>query len=144
VTVDVEIVAQADVFVPRSARPGDAGMDLRSVIACEIDPLGRALIPVGVKLAIPQGYVGLVLPRSGLALMHGVSVLNAPGCIDPGYRGDVGVVLVNLGEEVFVVQVGDRIAQLVISPIVMPRWIEVESLTATHRAGEGFGSTGRE
>jgi len=120
-------------------------MDLHAAIETPVDigPGSRELIPTGIKLAIPSGYEGQVRPRSGLALRHGVTVLNAPGTIDADYRGEVKVVLVNLGSEVFRVNPGDRIAQLVISPVARARLVHVRVLPGSERGEGGYGSTGR-
>ena len=132
--------------LPAAAHEGDAGYDLRAREAAVIAPAGgRAAIPTGVALAIPPGWAGLVLPRSGLALRHGVSCLNAPGLIDAGYRDEVRVILVNHDPaEPFKIEVGDRIAQLVIQPVEPIEWDEVEDLGQTARGQGGFGSTGRQ
>lgn len=107
-----------------------------------INPGGRALIPTGLKIALPAGYEAQVRPRSGLALKHGITVLNTPGTIDSDYRGDVGVILINHGSEPFVVEQGDRIAQLVINEIIQGVFVEVNVLTETERGAGGFGHTG--
>jgi dUTP pyrophosphatase len=132
--------------LPAAAHEGDAGYDLRSREAAVLAPAGgRAAIPTGVALAIPPGWAGLVLPRSGLALRHGVSCLNAPGLIDAGYRDEIRVILVNHDPtEPFKVEVGDRIAQLVIQAVEPIEWDEVEDLGQTARGRGGFGSTGRQ
>ncbi|OXM99556.1 dUTP diphosphatase [Bifidobacterium vansinderenii] len=125
------------------AHGGDAGADLRTTQRVELKPFERALVPTGVAMALPAGYVGLVHPRSGLAVKQGVTVLNAPGTIDAGYRGEIKVPLINLDPEHTVVfEPGDRIAQLVIQRYVEARFIEAERLPGSDRAGRGFGSTG--
>jgi dUTP pyrophosphatase len=129
--------------LPSYAHPGDAGLDLHASDATLLQPGERALVPCGIALAIPAGHVGLVHPRSGLALDHGLTVLNAPGTIDAGYRGEVKVLLVNLGQEPVEVRHGERIAQLLVMPLVTVDVREVDHLDATHRGGGGFGSTGR-
>jgi len=135
------------VQLPQYASAGAAGMDLRAFLAADvtIPPLGRARIPTGLRIEIPEGYEGQVRPRSGLAVKFGVTVLNSPGTIDSDYRGDVDIILVNLGAEAFVVKDGDRIAQLVIAP-VLPALnaaiVETTELSVTERGGGGFGSTG--
>jgi dUTP pyrophosphatase len=129
--------------VPARAREQDAGLDLYAAQAATIEPGGRVLVPTGIALAIPQGYAGLVLPRSGLALRHGVTLLNTPGLIDPGYRGEVKVLLVNHDRAAVTVARGDRIAQLVIQRVEPVELIEVEELPPTDRGTGGFGSTGR-
>lgn len=131
-----------DAVLPAYAHPSDAGMDLRSVADLEIPCGGRALVPTGLVALLPPGYEAQVRPRSGLALKHGVTVLNAPGTIDSGYRGEVGVILVNFGAAAFAVKKGDRIAQLVIAPVTQPQVVEADALDATDRGAGGFGSTG--
>ena len=129
--------------LPSYAHEGDAGLDLRAAEALTLGPLERAVVSCGFAMAIPQGYAGLVIPRSGLAAQRGITVVNAPGLIDSGYRGEVKVVLMNLDlKEPFEIHVGDRIAQLMIvaAPAVMP--VTVESLDDTQRGSGGFGSSG--
>lgn len=138
----MRIVCESDELRPSFANPGDAGMDLRSAIGHKLYPGERALIPTGIKIALPYGTVGLVCPRSGIAVKKGITVLNSPGVVDSGYRGDVGVILFNSGEDPFVVQRGDRIAQLVVLPVLHPSLEFVESLDDTERGEGGFGSTG--
>jgi dUTP pyrophosphatase len=133
--------------LPAAASPGSAGLDLRAALpedAGEIvlRPGERALIPTGLVLEIPPGCEGQVRPRSGLALRHGIGVLNSPGTIDSDYRGEVGVILVNLGESPFPVRRGDRIAQLVFARVEPVEWEESETLAETGRGEGGFGSTG--
>ena len=132
------------VALPRYESAGAAGMDLRAFLPGDIaiPPLGRAKIPTGLRLEIPEGFEGQVRPRSGLAARFGVTVLNSPGTIDCDYRGDVDIVLVNLGAETFTVKNGDRIAQLVIAPVVQAGLVEADLLSATSRGEGGFGSTG--
>lgn len=113
-----------------------------TVYKITINPGGRALIPTGLKLALPAGYEAQIRPRSGLALKHGITVLNTPGTIDSDYRGDVGVILINHGTEPFVVEQGDRVAQLVINEIIQGVFVEVDVLTETERGVGGFGHTG--
>lgn len=125
------------------AHAGDAGADLKAAEAVELKPFERALVPTGVAIALPAGYVGLVHPRSGLAAKQGVTVLNAPGTIDAGYRGEIKVPLINLDPERTVrFEVGDRIAQLVIQRYVEARFVPAETLPGSDRAERGFGSTG--
>jgi len=129
--------------LPARAHPGDAGLDLTSTVEVEVGPGERAMIPTGVSVAIPEGFAGLVLPRSGLASRQGLTLANAPGLIDSGYRGEVTCAMVNLDRSDSVtIRVGDRIAQLVIVavPDVGPMW--VEELPASRRGEGGFGSTG--
>ncbi len=131
--------------VPQPARRGDAGYDLVAAEACELAPRGgRAQISTGLRVAIPEGYAGLVLPRSGLAAKHGVTCINAPGLIDSGYRGVVRVALVNLDpQDAYLVRVGDRIAQLVVVPVPSATFTVVTELPVSDRGDGGFGSTGR-
>ena len=131
-----------DAVLPAYAHPSDAGMDLRSVADLEIPRGGRALVPTGLVALLPPGYEAQVRPRSGLALKHGVTVLNTPGTIDSGYRGEIGIILANFGEAAFAVKNGDRIAQLVIAPVTQPQVVEADVLDATDRGAGGFGSTG--
>ena len=130
--------------VPTRAHPGDAGLDLHSVEDVILAPGARASVGTGVAVEIPTGYAGLVLPRSGLAARHGISVVNAPGLIDAGYRGEIRVLLLNPDRpEPFEVRAGARIAQLVIAPVALAEAVEVESLEASQRGAGGFGSSGR-
>jgi dUTP diphosphatase len=129
--------------LPAYATDGAAGLDLRADEACTLAPGERRLVPTGLALALPQGHEGQVRPRSGLAVRHGIAMLNAPGTIDADYRGEVGVILVNLGQEPFEVKRGDRIAQLVVAPVARVEVAEVEALDGTARGAGGFGSTGR-
>lgn len=133
-----------DLPLPAYAHPGDAGLDLRAREDAEIAPAGgRALVPTGVAVAIPAGYAGFVLPRSGLALHHGVGVVNAPGLIDSAYRGELKVILLNTDPtEPFIVRRGDRIAQLVVQRVEAVSWSVVEALDGEDRGG-GFGHSGR-
>ena len=131
-----------DATLPAYAHPGDAGMDVRSVESLEIAPGARALVHTGLVMALPPGWEAQVRPRSGLALKHGVTVLNTPGTIDAGYRGEVGVILANLGDALFSVAKGDRIAQIVIAPVTTAEIAEVEAVDDTDRGAGGFGSTG--
>ncbi|HEX7212599.1 MAG TPA: dUTP diphosphatase [Methylomirabilota bacterium] len=128
--------------LPAYARDGDAGLDLAAAAPVTLPPGGRQLVPTGLRVAIPIGHAGLVLPRSGLALRSGVTVLNAPGLIDAGYRGEVGVLLVNHGAEAVTIKRGERIAQLVIQPVERATLVEVRELDDTPRGPGGFGSTG--
>jgi len=135
-----------DLPLPAYETAGAAGMDLRAAVpeeeALVLRPGARAAVPTGLTFALPDGFEAQVRPRSGLALKAGVTVANAPGTIDADYRGELKVLLVNLGEEDFVIRRGDRIAQLVIAPVVQATWREVGSLDATDRGAGGFGSTG--
>lgn len=133
-----------DLPLPRQQHTDDAGFDLHSREDVTLAPAGgRALVPTGLAIAIPPGYAGFVLPRSGLALQHGVTCLNAPGLIDPLYRGELKVLLVNTDpSEAYTVSRGDRIAQLVVQQVEAVEWLEVDELDATSRDTFGFGSTG--
>jgi dUTP pyrophosphatase len=132
-----------EAVLPARAHPGDAGLDLVAAEACDLPPGGRAAVPTGLAVAIPEGHAGLVVPRSGLARRHGVTVANAPGLIDPGYRGELLVLLVNLGSSSHRIAPGDRIAQLVIVPVAVAEATEVDRLPPSDGRGEGgFGSTG--
>ena len=131
-----------DAVMPANAHASDAGMDVRSVRELVIPPGGRALVPTGLVVNLPAGYEAQVRPRSGLALKAGVTVLNSPGTIDAGYRGEIGVILANFGQDDFKVNVGDRIAQLVIAPVLQPVVVEATEVDSTDRGAGGFGSTG--
>ena len=128
---------------PERTRPGDAGFDLRAIEPFTLAPGERALVPTGVAIALPPGHAGLVTPRSGLAVKHGISVVNGPGLVDPNYRGELKVVLINLGSETFRGEAGDRIAQLLIVPFTAPPVQIVDALDDTERGAAGFGSSGR-
>ena len=129
--------------IPSYAHPGDAGLDLSSCETVEIAPGSTAMVRTGVAIALPPGTEGQVRPRSGLAAKHAVTVLNAPGTIDEGYRGEVRVILINHGLEIFRVEPGMRIAQLVVAPVLRVETVSVDSLdNATARGTGGFGSTG--
>jgi dUTP pyrophosphatase len=129
--------------LPAYAKSGDAGADLISTIDTIIYPEERAVIPTGLALAIPEGYVGLVHPRSGLALNHGISIVNTPGTVDSGYRGEIKVILINHDKwKSFEIKRGDRIAQLVIQKVEQPTFREVTELDLTERGASGFGSSG--
>lgn len=133
-----------DLPLPAYATDESAGMDLLAAVAEDVvlQPGERRLIPSGIAIALPPGTEAQVRPRSGLALKHGITVLNAPGTIDADYRGEVGVILINLGQEPYTVTRGMRIAQMVIAPVGQAAWHPVESLDASGRGAGGFGSTG--
>jgi dUTP pyrophosphatase len=141
----VEIINKSKHQLPAYETALSAGMDLRANIDApiELQPLQRALVPTGLYMALPAGYEAQVRPRSGLAAKHGLSVLNAPGTIDADYRGEVKVILVNLSNEPFVINPGERIAQMVVARYEKVEWDEVEVLDETERGEGGFGSTGR-
>ena len=128
--------------LPEYATQGSSGVDLRSSEDYIIKPFERALVATGIKLAIPVGYEVQVRPRSGLALKHGIIIPNAPGTIDSDYRGEVKVILMNLGREDFMIKAGDRIAQLILAPVAKISWEERAELEETARGAGGFGSTG--
>lgn len=128
--------------VPTYAHAGDAGMDLTALRAVSLAPGERAAVPTGLAMAIPRGWVGLVHPRSGLARRHGVTVANAPGTIDAGYRGEVEVLLINLGATAVEIAAGERVAQLLLQRVGAAELVEVDRLDDTTRGTGGFGSTG--
>jgi len=139
-TVDVPIIASQ---VPVYAHPGDAGADLVAAEAVRLAPGERALIGTGVRIALPEGYVAFVVPRSGLAAKHGITIVNAPGTVDAGYRGEIKVSLLNTDpREAYDVAVGDRIAQIIVMPVPPVRFVPVDELPASARGESGFGSTG--
>ena len=129
--------------LPTRAHEGDAGLDLYASEAAELGPGERASVGTGIALEVPEGHAALVLPRSGLAARHGIALVNAPGLIDAGYRGEVRVLLLNTGTEPFAVAPGDRIAQLLLVPCVAAEPVEVSELAASQRGEGGFGSSGR-
>ena len=129
-------------MMPHYARPGDAGADLRSAEHLVIEPGQRALVKTGVSIALQDGFVGLVHPRSGLALKNGISVLNAPGTVDAGYRGEIMVTLINHGDAPFEILVGDRVAQLLIQEVYRAKFVSVAELPGSARGELGFGSSG--
>ena len=129
--------------VPAYAHPGDAGADLMTAVDVDLAPGERALVPTGVAIALPEGFVALVHPRSGLAARHGVSIVNTPGTVDAGYRGEIKVLLVNLDpREPVTLRRGDRVAQLVVQRVERARFVEVGELPASPRGAGGYGSTG--
>jgi len=132
-----------EAILPAYAHASDAGMDVRSVADLVIPAGGRALVPTGLVAIIPPMYEIQVRPRSGLALKHGVTVLNTPGTIDSGYRGEIGVILANFGDKDFPVAKGDKVAQLVFAPVVQPEIEETDTIDETDRGAGGFGSTGK-
>jgi dUTP pyrophosphatase len=142
--VHVPVINRSPYPLPAYATPGSAGLDLRAHLeeSRTLQPGERILIPTGLSLALPDGYEAQVRPRSGLALKHGITVLNSPGTVDADYRGDVGVILINLGHEPFAIAPGDRIAQLVVAAYAQVEWALVETLPETERGAGGFGHTG--
>ena len=132
-----------EAIIPETAYEGDAGIDLRSLVNITLEPFERALVPTGLAVAIPEGYAGFVLPRSGSAIKQGLSLVNAPGLIDSGYRGELGCICINLDpHEAIHIQAGDRIAQLVIMQVENVKLLEVDELSQTSRGEGGFGSSG--
>ncbi len=140
----VSVVNRSPYPLPAYATPGSAGLDLRAHLeeSKVLQPGERVLVPTGLSLALPEGFEAQVRPRSGLALKHGITVLNSPGTVDADYRGDVGVILINLGAEPFTIAPGDRIAQLVLAAYAQVEWAPVEVLPETERGAGGFGHTG--
>ena len=131
--------------LPKYATPSSAGLDLRAVLTSEItlEPLERKVVGTGIKIAIPEGYEAQVRPRSGLSAKHGITVLNSPGTIDADYRGEIGIILINLSSESYTLNPGERIAQLVFSKVEQVNWIIESDLDETSRGQGGFGSTGK-
>ena len=144
--LEVLIARDEGASLPSYATASSSGMDLRACLPAPVTlkPLERALIPTGIRISIPDGFEAEVRPRSGLAVQSGVTVLNTPGTIDADYRGEVKVILINLGNEPFIVRSGDRVAQMVFHKTGRVSWREVEELPQTDRGSGGFGSTGRE
>ncbi|MFP3465615.1 dUTP diphosphatase [Leifsonia sp. SIMBA_070] len=139
-TVDVPIIAS---FPPTYAHPDDAGADLCAAEAAVLGPGERFTMPTGVSIALPEGYAGFVVPRSGLAMRHGLTIVNAPGTVDAGYRGEIRVTLLNTDRSMpYDIAVGDRIAQLIVMPVTRARFIPVDTLPDSHRGTAGFGSSG--
>lgn len=140
----VSVVNRSPYPLPAYATVGSAGLDLRAHLeeSKVLQPGERVLVPTGLSLALPEGFEAQVRPRSGLALKHGITVLNSPGTVDADYRGDVGVILINLGAEPFTIAPGDRIAQLVLAAYAQVEWAPVEVLPETERGAGGFGHTG--
>lgn len=140
----VQIINRSHHALPQYATPQSAGVDLRANLdePITLQPLARCLVPTGLFLALPAGFEAQVRPRSGLALKKGITVLNSPGTVDADYRGEVGVILINLSNEPFVINDGERIAQLVIARHEQAEWLEVETLNETERGAGGFGHTG--
>lgn len=143
-TAVVRLPHAKDLPLPVYATPESAGCDLLAAINEDLilKPGARVLVPTGLKMMLPDGFEAQVRPRSGLALKHGVTVLNTPGTIDADYRGEVGVILINLGQEAFTISRGMRIAQMIVAPVTQTEWQEVSELAETTRGEGGFGSTG--
>lgn len=145
INVDVKRLPHgSDLPLPEYATPDSAGLDLLAAVDADVTlaPGARMLVPTGLSIALPPGYEAQVRPRSGLALRNGITVLNSPGTVDADYRGEVGVILANLGDAPFVITRGMRIAQMVVAPVTQLRWEEVETLPDSERGAGGFGSTG--
>lgn len=142
--VTIKVVNTGNQELPKYQTPQSAGMDLRADIveAIKLKPLERKLIPTGLHIQIPDGYEAQVRPRSGLALKYGITVLNTPGTVDGDFTGNIGVILINLSDTTFIINPGERIAQLVISPVVQAELVEVKELKETERGDGGFGHTG--
>ncbi len=143
--IEIQIkLLDEDLPMPRYQHEGDAGLDLPSRVDYVLEPGERAMIPTGIAVAIPRGYAGFVLPRSGLASRHGIALVNSPGLVDSGYRGEMAIIMINTDKrEAFHIKRGDRIAQLVIQKVVEATTIQVSELDATSRGLGGFGSTGQ-
>ncbi len=144
--IEVQIkLLDEDLPMPRYQHEGDAGLDLPSRVDCVLEPGERAIIPTGIAVAIPRGYAGFVLPRSGLASRHGIALVSSPGLVDSGYRGEMSIVMINTDmHEPFHIKRGDRIAQLVIQRVEEVTLSKVDELDDTSRGSGGFGSTGRD
>ena len=142
--MQIKVINTSQHPLPAYETSASAGVDLKANLTDFIilKPLGRTLVKTGIFIEIPEGYEAQVRPRSGLALKKGITVLNSPGTIDADYRGEIGVILINLSNEDFVIENGERIAQMVFSSVVQAQWLEVETLSETHRGEGGFGSTG--
>lgn len=142
VRVPIKILSR-DAQIPHMAYNGDAGVDLRSVERIVLKPQKRAMVATGLAIALPEGYAGFILPRSGLAAKHGISIVNAPGLIDSNYRGELKVILLNTDpDNSFTIEIGDRIAQLIVMPVPTINFEQVEELTESQRGESGFGSSG--
>ena len=142
----VNIINRSNNPLPHYATSGAAGMDIRADIkeAITLQPLQRSLLPTGLYIELPDGYEAQIRPRSGLAINYGITCLNSPGTIDADYRGEIKVILINLSDEVHTIQSGDRIAQMIISPVEQVKWIEVTEIKETDRSSGGFGHTGKQ
>jgi dUTP pyrophosphatase len=142
-SLEIPFTLDDESLEPRYETSHAAGMDLRCACDFSLEPMERKLVPTGVRMAIPPGYEGQVRPRSGLAMKHGIGMVNAPGTIDSDYRGEIGVLLINFGSEAVAFQKGERIAQLVVSPIIQAKLTRSDVLSETERGVGGFGSTGK-
>lgn len=142
IRVPIKILSR-DAQIPHMAYNGDAGVDLRSVERIVLKPQERAMVATGLAIALPEGYAGFILPRSGLAAKHGISIVNAPGLIDSNYRGELKVILLNTDpDNSITIEIGDRIAQLIVMPVPTINFEQVEELTESQRGESGFGSSG--
>jgi dUTP pyrophosphatase len=141
--IAVPVVLSEDARLPEYQTSGSAGMDVRSSEAVELAPMERKLVPTGIRIAVPPGYEAQMRPRSGLAIKHGISMVNTPGTIDSDYRGELRVILINLGQESVRLEKGERIAQMVLCPVVRAELTPTDELPETERGEGGFGSTGR-
>lgn len=143
--VEIKIINSSANALPAYATPQAAGMDVRAALAepVVLEPGARTLVPTGLRVELPEGYEMQIRPRSGLALKHGIAVLNSPGTIDADYRGEIGIILANLSAEPFTIAPGDRIAQMVIARYAHARWVETDELSGTERGEGGFGHSGR-
>ena len=143
--IDINIINESTNATPVLATPGSAGVDIRAYLNEKIilNPLERKLIPTGLKVEIPLGYEIQIRPRSGLAYKHGITVLNSPGTIDSDYRGEIGVLLINLSNEAFEIKNGERIAQMILAKHEVPNFIQLKELSSSARGEGGFGSTGK-
>lgn len=141
----VKIVNKSHHPLPRYATIASAGMDIRAFLhePVALKPLERMLIPTGIYISLPEGYEAQIRPRSGLAIKHGITLLNTPGTIDADYRGEIGVILVNLSSDTFIINDGERICQMVITSCTQAEWEQVETLDETERGAGGFGHTGK-
>ena len=144
--MELKIINKSHHPLPAYATPLSAGMDIRANLSepITLQPMERRLVPTGLHIALPQGYEAQMRPRSGLALKHGITLLNTPGTIDADYRGEIGIILINLSTEPFTVNDGERIAQMVIARHEQAEWLPVEVLDETERGSGGFGHTGKE
>ena len=143
--LQIPIINQSGFELPTYATEGSAGMDLRAYLSesIELQPMERRLIPTGLKIALPEGYEAQIRPRSGMALKQGITCLNTPGTVDSDYRGDIGVILINLSQEIQVIQPGDRIAQMIIAKYEKAIWQKTDMLHESERGEGGFGHTGK-
>jgi dUTP pyrophosphatase len=141
--VQVPVILGHGAILPEYQTPGAAGADLCSTISFTLAPMERRMVPTGIRIALPKGFEAQVRPRSGLAAKHGIGMVNSPGTIDSDYRGEIHVILINLGSDHVEFKSGDRIAQMVIAPVQQVAWDLVNELDSTDRGSGGFGSTGR-